>query len=98
MAENKPLRVQYQQLSPKCLYCEGPVTIVRVTLAPSGELYMATLCKPCAKGEMSVEVLRHGLSHLGGGTFAATEFDWKVVEHLFRRHLEAAPIVPHEVN
>jgi superfamily II helicase len=98
MAEQKPLRVQYQKLSPRCLYCESKVTIVRVTLAPSGELYMATLCEECAKGEMTAEVRRHGLTHLGQGTFAAAEFVWNVVEHLFRAHLEPATLVSNDLN
>ena len=77
--ENQPdepevARVDYRRINPKCYVCDGSSTVVRITAATDGELYVSTLCEQHAVGEQKYLAEKHGMECIPGtGTFVNVE-------------------------
>lgn len=80
-----PMRVEYRTISDRCLRCGERPSVVRITQAPSGELYVGSLCEKCATREKAY-ALEQGMDELPGGTLVADDVSWDLAEHILRSH------------
>jgi hypothetical protein len=55
MMKSAPKSVHYRNLKQACNYCAAPPTVVRATVTDDGSVYVATLCKTCAEGELETQ-------------------------------------------
>lgn len=75
------LRIDYRKINPKCYICDGPSTVIRITQATDGELYVSTLCDEHAKGEQEHVDAEGDLENVPGtGTFINFELYDKLLD------------------
>lgn len=62
----EPWKLEYLTLSGKCLYCDGTPTMIRISLAESGNTSVAELCSKHSEGEFNHHLLKNGFEPIDG--------------------------------